>query len=425
MNPEISNMRDKFIKLYGDNKKEIEFQIKRYSKLFEYFKEKFNEIDVQFFSTPGRTEIGGNHTDHNAGIILAGSVNLDSIAVAAKTNNDVITIYSKGFPKQFVVNINDVQPYKSEEGTTTGLIRGIVSRFKDLNFLVGGFNAFITSNVLVGSGLSSSASIEVLIGTILNTFYNKARISAEDIAFIGQYAENKFFNKPCGLMDQMTCSVGGIISIDFKNLQKPKVRKVNFDFSTQNYNLLVVDTGGSHADLTDDYASIPLEMKKVAKILGATVAREITREQVYDNINLLRQKVGDRAILRILHFLADNQRVLEQVNALENGDFENFLNLINDSGNSSNKWLQNSYSNINPAEQGVNLALALSEDYIKKIGTGACRVHGGGFAGTIQVFLPVEYTEKYKKMMQRVFGKSSVFVVKIRSYGSLHLDSMM
>lgn len=418
-------MQNVFKKLYGNDQEELQHQSNRYIQLLENFNKKFSGEDIQFFSAPGRTEIGGNHTDHNAGIVLAGSVNLDSIAAATKTDNDVVTIYSDGFPDPFIVNVNDVKTSKVEEGTTTALIRGIIARFQQLNYSVNGFNAYITSNVLVGSGLSSSASIEVLIGNILNSFYNDGKISAETIAKIGQYAENVYFNKPCGLMDQMTCSVGGIISIDFEDAQKPLVRKVNFDFDNQNYSILVVDTGGSHADLTEDYASIPAEMKSVARILGARVGRDITQQGVYDNIKMLRQKAGDRAVLRILHFFADNQRVLEQVEALENNDFNNFLRLVKESGNSSNKWLQNSYSIKNPTEQSVNIALALTENYLRKIKSGACRVHGGGFAGTIQVFLPNEFIDNYIKLMQGIFGKFSVLVLNIRPYGSLNLNSLV
>jgi len=425
MNSDFEKIIPGLKKLYGDNAEDFNYQLNRYTQLQKKFVEKFNESELDYFSTPGRTEIGGNHTDHNAGIVLAGSVNLDTIAAAARNDENVITIYSEGFSNSFTVDIEDLNQNKLEEGTTIALIRGIVSRFKQLNYKVGGFNAFISSNVLIGSGLSSSASIEVLIGTILNVYFNDGKISAEEIAIIGQYAENEYFGKPCGLMDQMACSVGGIISIDFKELQNPIVTKVNFDFNTQDYSLLIVDTGGSHADLTEDYASIPTEMKSVAKCLGEKVAREITFKTIFENVKILRQQVGDRAILRVLHFFTENKRVLDQVNALGKNEFEHFLHLINNSGNSSNKWLQNSYSIKNPRDQGVNLALAISENYISEKEQGACRVHGGGFAGTIQVFLPNEFIDEYKKIIQSAIEDSSVLVLKIRSYGSLHLDSII
>jgi len=425
MNSDFEKIIPGLKKLYGDNVEDFNYQMNRYTQLQNHFVEKFNKCELDYFSTPGRTEIGGNHTDHNAGIVLAGSVNLDTIAAAARNDENGITIYSEGFSNSFTVDIEDLNQNKLEEGSTTALLRGIVSRFKQLNYKVGGFNAYISSNVLVGSGLSSSASIEVLIGTILNVYFNDGKISAEEIAMIGQYAENEYFGKPCGLMDQMACSVGGIISIDFKELQNPIVTKVNFDFNTQDYSLLIVDTGGSHADLTEDYALIPTEMKSVAKCLGEKVAREITFKTIFENVKILRQQVGDRAILRVLHYFTENKRVLDQVNALGKNEFEHFLHLINSSGNSSNKWLQNSYSIKNPRDQGVNLALAISENYINEKGQGACRVHGGGFAGTIQVFLPNEFVDEYKKIIQSAIEDSSVLVLKIRSYGSLHLDSII
>ena len=415
---ESGQITPEFAVLYGPNQHLIDQQRKRYSCLVEKYMDHFGHEDVHLFSTPGRTEIGGNHTDHNHGRVLAASVNLDSIAVAGKVVEPLITIYSEGFSEPFVVETTKLDMNKREKGTTTALVRGIAARFQELGHRIGGFNALISSDVLIGSGLSSSASIEVLIGTILNSFYNASRISPNEIAIIGQYTENNYFGKPCGLMDQTACAVGGIITIDFKDPQHPNVRKVNFDFASRNYSLLVVDTGGSHADLTDDYASIPTEMKQLANELNAGVARELTLNDIIDNMKALRKKVGDRAILRVLHFLGDNKRVLEQVDALEQNRFDLFLQLVTESGNSSNKWLQNCYTIKDPTEQGVNLALALSEQYIHKCGHGACRVHGGGFAGTIQVFLPNEHVAGFLKMMQPIFGDSAVRVLNIRSVGT-------
>ena len=389
-----------FSTLYGKDNNSFDVNIQRYKKVINQFVEKFGDGDIQLFSTPGRTEIGGNHTDHNHGRVLAASVNLDSIAAAIKTDENTIIFYSDGYEKPFVIHLAELNHRQEEEGTTSSLIRGIAARFKEMNFQIGGFKAYISSNVMVGSGLSSSASIEVLIGTILNSFYNEGKISAESIAIIGQYAENVYFNKPCGLMDQMTCAVGGIVTIDFKDPKNPIVKKVKFDFYEQDFSLIVVDTGGNHADLTDDYASIPREMKAVAFDLGGKVGRDISMEKLLTELKSLRYKVGDRAILRIYHFITDDERVTEQVSALETGDFDKFLQLLHDSGNSSNKWLQNCYSIKNPNEQGVNLALAVTENYIRKIDRGACRVHGGGFAGTIQVFLPNEFTKKYVKIIK-------------------------
>ena len=412
-----------FSTLYGKDKNSIELNIKRFEKVVNHFVDKFGDGDIQLFSTPGRTEIGGNHTDHNHGRVLAASVNLDSIAAAIKTDENNIIFYSDAYEKPFVVDLAELNPNHEEEGTTSSLIRGIAARFKEMNFQIGGFNAYISSNVMVGSGLSSSASIEVLIGTILNSFYVEGKISAESIAIIGQFAENVYFNKPCGLMDQMTCAVGGIVTIDFKDPKNPIVKKVKFDFYEQDFSLIVVDTGGNHADLTDDYASIPREMKAVAFELGGKVGRDISMEKLLTELKSLRSKVSDRAILRIYHFITDNKRVTGQVSALESGDFDKFLKLVNDSGNSSNKWLQNCYSIKNPNEQGINLALAVTENYIKKIAKGACRVHGGGFAGTIQVFLPNEFTKKYVKIIQRIFGGNAVLILNLRPLGTIHINS--
>ena len=415
--------KELFYKLYGKDDSVIQEQFKRYRKIVKQYQNYFYATPVHLFSAPGRTEIGGNHTDHNAGRVLAASINLDSIGAVDETNNDTITVFSEGYPSPFKVILNDLRPKKEEERTTAGLIRGIAARFKELGYNIGGFNACISSNVMVGSGLSSSASIEVLIGTIMNELYNKGKVSEETVAIIGQYAENNYFNKPCGLMDQLTIAVGGIISIDFRDSKNPIVKKVDFNFSSQNYSILVVDTGGNHADLTDDYASIPQEMKSVAQELGGKVCRDISLKELIENVYDLRFKVGDRAILRTLHFLDDNQRVLEQVEALEKGDFDTFLNLVNESGNSSSKWLQNCFTTKNPAEQGITLALALTENFLKNSEKKyACRVHGGGFAGTIQVFMPNEMLDGYLKMIKTVFGEKSVEILRVRELGSIHFN---
>ena len=412
-----------FSVLYSKDSNTINEQVNRYQNLISNYEICFTINDkIHLFSTPGRTEIGGNHTDHNHGRVLAAGVNLDSIAAAAKNNDNRIIIYSQGYDRPFVVALDELNIKEQETGTTNALIRGIAALFVEMGYKIGGFNAYISSNVLVGSGLSSSASIEVLIGTILNAFYNEHKISEKILALIGQYAENIYFKKPCGLMDQIACAVGGIVTIDFKNPKQPLIKKVDFTFSAQNYSLIIVDTGGNHADLTDDYASVPREMKAVAKALKTNVCREITKTDVLKNINELRASVGDRAVLRAIHFLGENERVESQVDALEKGDFETFLKLVKDSGNSSFKWLQNCYTTKNTSEQGITLALSLTEDYIKLCKKGACRVHGGGFAGTIQVFLPCEFVADYKKIMESVFGKQSVLVLNVRQYGTLHIS---
>lgn len=418
----MKKFRKIFLEIYDNDEQVLTKQFQRYENLIEKYKKIFGKHELHFFSSPGRTEIGGNHTDHNHGRVLAASVNLDAIAVVAVNNENHIKMFSDGYPEPFYVDLHNLEIVKKEEGTTSALIRGIAARFKQLGFQVGGFNAYINSDVLPGSGLSSSASIEVLIGIIFNSLFNESKIPPETIAMIGQFSENHYFGKPCGLMDQMACAVGGIITIDFKEPQNPVVKNVNFDFNSQDFSLLVVDTGGTHADLTDDYASIPQEMKSVANYLNADVCRDLQLDDIFTNIKELRTKVGDRAILRFFHFAGDNARVLKQVEALESGNFNQFLQLVNDSGNSSFKWLQNIYSSKTVKEQGVSLALALSEKYLEKVQAGACRVHGGGFAGTIQVFLPNDSVEDYCELMESVFGKARILVLKIRPYGALYLN---
>lgn len=409
-----------FKKIYGTNEKVLEFQYKRYSDLIEKHSEFFEQSDIHLFSTPGRTELGGNHTDHNHGRVLAGSINLDSIAVVSKNSEQKVTLYSESYVEPFVVDLNSLSPIKAEAGDTNSLIRGIASRFVQLGYNIGGCSGIISSEVLRGSGLSSSASIEVLIGTIFNTLYNGDSISSEEIAKISQYAENVYFGKPCGLMDQMACAVGGIIAIDFEDSENPIVEKVNFDFRATGYSLIVVDTGGNHADLTNDYATVPNEMKSVANYFGKSVCREIDYKLVLENISELRPKVGDRALLRVIHFLSENERVVKQVDALKSNRFIEFLKLINESGDSSFKWLQNIYSSTNVKEQGLTLALAITEKHLNEIGEGACRVHGGGFAGTIQVFLPSNKIEVYQKQMENIFGEKSVAKLFIRKIGTYH-----
>ena len=415
----MNKLRLALEKLYEN----VEKQQIRYSKLRETYEEKFGDSDLHYFSTPGRTEIGGNHTDHNHGRVLAASINLDSIAVAARNSENSVVLYSEGYDSSFIVDLSQLNIVQEEQETTYALIRGIAARFKQLGYQTGGVNICMTSDVLPGSGLSSSASIEVLIGSIFNVLYNENRIAPEELAKIGQYAENEFFGKPSGLMDQIACAVGGIISIDFKDPHKPFVNKVNFDFNTQNYNVLVVDTGGNHVDLTEDYAAVPAEMKAVASAFNAEVLRDISKEQFSAGIPQLRKNLGDRSVLRSLHFISENERVAGQVASLESDDLCNFLNLVKASGNSSFKWLQNIYSTKNIQEQGMTLALALTEKFIDKIQAGACRVHGGGFAGTILVFLPENYVSEYVNEIEQVFEKGCTTVLSIRQHGTVYLNT--
>lgn len=410
-----------FLKIYGTDENELNYQIGRFQSLLEKYLGRFEEKKLNLFSAPGRIELGGNHTDHNHGKILAASINLDSIAIASPIQTNRITVLSEGYTESFSIDLNNLNVIQDERETTSALIRGIAYRFQNLGFKIGGFNAVIMSDVLPGSGLSSSASIEVLIGIIFSTLFNGSSIQPEKIAAIGQFAENVYFGKPCGLMDQMACANGGIISIDFKNPQHLTTTEISFDFSNLDYNILVVNTGGNHTDLTSDYAAVPAEMKSVAEKLGGSYCRDISLEKLLSEIQTLRKEVGDRAILRALHFLQENERVDGQINALQQNDFAAFLALIKASGDSSFKWLQNIYSPKNVTEQGVSLALALTEGYLHEIGEGACRVHGGGFAGTIQVFMPKNKTESYTRLIERVFSEGCVKKLTIRESGATHI----
>jgi galactokinase len=410
---------DSFKELYGTNTATLKIQAERYSGLLDKFLNTFASDEPQFFSSPGRTEIGGNHTDHNYGRVLAGAVNLDNVAVAAKNNTSVIQIVSVGYPK-FAVDLSQLLPLPDEQYTSASLVRGINARLKELGFAIGGFDAVIDGGVPKGSGLSSSASFEVLIGAIISHLFNDGKLDPILNAIIGQYAENNYFGKPCGLMDQTACAVGGLVTIDFEDPAKPIVKKVNFNFISTGFALVITDTGGNHADLNDEYASLPIEMKSVAAELGATVLRQVTLEQVVEAIPALREKTGDRAILRAYHFLGDNQRVVNQVEALENNDFKSFLSMVIESGYSSYMYNQNIFPVNNVREQGVSLALALSEMVLK--GQGAWRVHGGGFAGTIQAFVPQNLLDKYISTLEHVFGKNSCYNLFIRQKGAIKVD---
>jgi galactokinase len=411
----INGNNSTFKELYGSNQTILNNQAQRYNTLIDKFNNIFGKKDFMLFSSPGRTEIGGNHTDHNFGRVLAGAVNMDNIAVAAKNNTNIVSILSSGYEK-FAVDLSNLSPNKAENFTSASIVRGISSRMKELGFTTGGFDCCIDSGVPVGSGLSSSASFEVLIGAIISHLFNNGKLEAVQNAIIGQYAENVYFGKPCGLMDQTACAVGGLVTIDFKDPSKPVVKKVNFDFVATGFSLVITDTGGNHADLNDEYASIPIDMKAVAAELGAKVLRQVSLDQVLEITPKIREKVGDRAILRAIHFQQDNQRVVDQVAALEKNDFKAFLGMVVDSGFSSYMYNQNIFPVNNIREQGVSLALALSDIVLK--GLGAWRVHGGGFAGTIQAFVPAKLLDKYISTLEHVFGKGACHNLFIRQKGA-------
>ena len=393
----------------------LDYQKERYIKAIESFEELFGEKEVEIYSAPGRSEIGGNHTDHQLGRVLAASINLDAIAIVAKKENGVV-LKSEGYP-MINVSLADLLPKKEEEGTSAGLIRGVAARLKEEGYEIGGFEAYVTSDVLNGAGMSSSAAFEVLIGNILSGLYNEGNISPVLIAQAGQYAENVFFGKPCGLMDQMASSVGNLIFIDFADVKNPVIKKVNVNFEDFNHSLCIVDTKGSHADLTDEYAAIPEEMKRVAAYFGKEILKQVDKNEFYTNIPEIRKVAGDRAVLRAMHWFEETDRVIDQVNALEEENFEEFKKLIKSSGDSSFKYLQNVYSVKNLSRQEMAVGLALSDVILK--GKGVSRVHGGGFAGTIQAFVPNDIVDIYKKNMEDIFGEDACHVLKIRKYGGM------
>ncbi len=410
-----------FQELYGTNAVVLKEQADRYAGLMSEFEKIYGTDDVELFSSPGRTEIGGNHTDHNYGRVLAGAVNLDNIAVAAANGSNIIRVKSAGYP-EFQVDISDLNIEESNFYTSSSLVKGICAKMKENGYQIGGFDACIEGRVPKGSGLSSSASFEVLIGAIINALFNDGKMSAVENAIIGQWSENNYFGKPCGLMDQTACSVGGLITIDFKDPANPIVKEVDFDFVSTGFSLVITDVGGGHDDPASqaEYASLPTEMKSVAAELGAKVLREVTLEQIVEKIPEIRKKTGDRAILRAYHFQGDNQRVVDQVAALENNDFEAFLKMVVESGYSSYMYNQNIFDVVHKDEQVVSLGLALSEMILK--GSGAWRVHGGGFGGTIQAFVPQDKLDEYVKILEHVYGKGTCHKLFIRAKGAIKLE---
>lgn len=394
---------------------DIELQKKRYIRVAESFEELFGaDREVNAFSAPGRTEVGGNHTDHNHGCVLAAGVDLDAIAVAGKNDENIVRVKSEGY-KMDVVDLSELGVMPDERNKSAALVRGVCAAFKNRGYNIGGFDAATASDVISGSGLSSSAAFEVLLGTMLNHLYNDGKVSAVEIAQIAQFAENEYFGKPCGLMDQMACSVGGFVAIDFNDPSKPIINKVDFEFSSCNHALCIVDTGADHSDLTDEYAAVRGEMELVASKFGKKVLREVDRKEFEKNISVLRDFASDRAVLRAMHFFNENERVAKQAEALKNSDFDAFKALVIESGFSSYMYNQNVYTCKNPSSQAVSVALALCNDILK--GKGAWRVHGGGFAGTIQAFVPFEILDEFKSRICAVFGEKSCYVLNIRPLG--------
>jgi len=405
-----------FTRLYGADK--IKTQRARYLTCIDEFEEIYGQgRDLRVFSVSGRSEISGNHTDHNYGKVLAASIDLDIIAIVAKNEDGTVHVKSSGYNMD-TIDLDDLSPTSYRKSAL--MVAGVCDGLKNRGYNVGGFDAYTTSNVFKASGLSSSAAFEDMIGTIENYLYNEGKIDKVELAKIGQYAENKFYGKPCGLLDQVACIFGGFVYIDFADPKNPVVEQIDFSPADYGYELCIVNTGGNHSDLTDDYAAIPSEMKAVAGHFGKDVMRDVTMDEVLSEAQTLREKTGDRAIIRAMHFINENNRVEAQRAALKSGNIHAFLELVNASGNSSFKYLQNVYTTKNVHEQGISLALAIAEQVLE--GEGACRVHGGGFAGTVQVFCPKAKVPALKAAIDAAFGEGSCVTLLIRPFGGLSVD---
>ncbi len=401
--------------LYGASEKSVLRNRARYLSAAENFSKLYPEcVDIRVFSASGRTEVGGNHTDHQHGCVLAAAVSLDMIGVVRFHNDGVIRIKSEGYMAD-EIKLSSYEVNEAEKGTSAALIRGIASKFAEKGVEIGGFDAYLTSEVLSGSGLSSSAAFEVMIATIINEGYNDGKATPVEIAKIGQFAENAYFGKASGLMDQMVCAAGGFVSIDFADPDKPVIKSLDFDFGKAGYSVCITDTKGSHADLSDEYSAVSAEMRQVAEAMGCHFLREADEDEFYAKLPELRKTCTDRALLRAAHFFAENERAVSETKALMDGDTERFFELVNESGTSSAELLQNLYSCGRPQDQQIPLAIMLSKRFLN--GAGAVRVHGGGFAGTIQAFVPNYLASDYAKEMERIFGCGSCYVLSVRPVG--------
>lgn len=411
---------DKLALMYACGKEDTKKYADRFLEVIDGFEKTFGgSEEMRLFSAPGRTEIGGNHTDHQHGCVLAASLNLDVIGAAALNGTNIVRIQSKGYPID-EIDLDNLEVDETQYEKASALIRGILKKFSDMGYKLRGFDAYTISSVLKGSGMSSSAAFEVLVGNIVNGFFANGEVDAVEIAKIGQFAENVYFGKPSGLMDQMASSVGSVVAIDFNDTNKPIIERVDFDFSTSGHALCIIDSGADHADLTSEYAGITDEMKKVAEFFGKEYLREVDPVEFTDKLSEVRKAVkNDRAILRAIHFFNDNQRAQDEVEALKNNDFESFCDMIKKSGYSSYMYLQNVFAASMPYNQAVSLALALCDEILGE--NGAYRVHGGGFAGTIQAFVPYDMLDEFKEKIEAVLGKGMCHVLSIRSIGGCEL----
>ena len=396
----------------------LDYQLERYKKAAVDFKNAFGYEADCVFSAPGRSEICGNHTDHNLGKAVGASINLDTLAFVSKRDDGKICIKANGF-SDINIDITKLEKVADEEGDSTALVKGVCKKLSDMGYNIGGFDAFTTNDVFKGSGLSSSAAFEIIMAFIINSLYNDEKIDAKTLSIASQYAENVYFGKASGLLDQLSCAYGGIISIDFENAADPKVERVPFDFGATGYSMVITDTRCDHADLTDDYVAIKSEMQAVANHFGKQHLREVCYNDFYEALPELKRKLPERAIIRAFHYFNENKNVENLAAALKTNDFEKFLAVVNRSGLSSFRYLQNIYSDKNPKSQGMSLAIALSEQILN--GRGASRVHGGGFGGTMQAYVPGDMVDEYIEKMESVFGSGCCYLLKIRNVGPLRV----
>ena len=407
---------EKLSYMYACENKDAQKYADRYIKVIDGFEDTFGKSEeIRLFSAPGRTEIGGNHTDHQHGCVLAASLNLDVIGAAALNGTNKVRIKSEGYPMD-EIDLADLEVHTEQYGKAISLIRGILKAFSDKGYTLSGFDAYTISSVLKGSGMSSSAAFEVIVGNFVNSMFANEEVDAVEIAKIGQYSENVYFGKPCGLMDQMASSVGSVVAIDFNDTKNPIIEKVEFDFKNSGHSLCIIDSGADHADLTDEYAFITVEMREIAKFFRKDFLREVDPAEFNKKLAEVRKAVNnDRAVLRAIHFFNDNQRAQDEVTALKNDDFEMFCDLIKKSGYSSYMYLQNVYASSLPKQQAVSLTLALCDELLGE--EGAYRVHGGGFAGTVQAFVPNDMLEEFKTGIEAVLGEGMCHVLSIRPIG--------
>ncbi len=408
---------DRICSMYGTE--QLDFQKKRYTTLLTRAISELQDGDVLLLNACGRAELGGNHTDHNLGHVLAAGVHLDNIAVVRKTDNMIVTVYSEGF-EDIIVDLSVLTAHPEEFETPHSIVRGVASGLFSLGYNIGGFSASVTSSIPIGSSLSSSAAFEVLVSTIFNWLLNSGKISPLEIAQTSKDAENNYFNKPCGFMDQSSCAFSGVLHIDFGNPESPIIESISIDFEEFGYQLAIVETGGDHSNLTDEYAAIPNEMRAAARSLGQEYGKGLTENDLFKNSIHVRKKVGDRAFLRLFHFIGENRRAIDQAKALQEKNIDQFLRLVRKSGDSSYRFLQNCASIQDISQQPIPVALAMTEHFLD--GQGACRVHGGGFAGTIQVFIPTDRFLAYQDFMEHSFGVGSVIPLHVRQPGSEYFE---